>query len=294
MSGCCKNELTLKKLCVEQICVDNIDIENALCSPELSSPKVCAQSVVAHDVNAQSACIASLNAPDICSNNINASNMGVSNLVANNACIPGDLRVANLLNCGKYRATVTFGANTLYTLGTPIDWSVILDDPNGNVSLGPTLYTAPLTGYYLVTLQIIQENLLPASGSPILGTPVALVELLVNGVHARQAYVPYLSFVGSQSSLLTSMISLNAGDSISSDLKVLIVDPILGLVPVVGTVIIDADGSNSMSLMSIHLMSITCNNIPCAPSVPCTPCTPMTCVPCTPHTGTNPCMPCQL
>lgn len=296
MSGCCKNELTLKKLCAEQICVDNIQIENPICYAELSSQKVCSKDAISETLSAQKACVGSLGAKDICAININATNAGVSNLVANNACISGNLRAANFQPCGKYRAAITFSADTSYVLGSAVNWNTVLDDPNSNVSLGPTLYTVPLSGYYLVTIQIDQHDLIPASGNPILGTPVVLIELLINGVVSRQAFVPYLSFTSEQNSLLTAMILANAGDKLSSDFKVLAVDPVLGLIPVAGSVTIDADGSSLKSLFTVHLLSVTCTDMPCAPSVPCVPCVPSTCVPCAPAAGatSNPCAPCQL
>lgn len=295
MSGCCKNELTLKKLCAEQICVDNIQIENPICFAELSSPKVCSKDAVSETLSAQKACVGSLGAVDICGKNLSTENLGASSAVINQLCVPGALNVSNLLNCGKYRAGITFPTDISYTLGSPVNWSLVLDDPNSNLSLGPTVYTAPVAGYYLVTILIQQQNLQAASGQPILGIPVALIELMVNGVVSRQAFLPYLGFSSSQSSLLTSMIVLNAGDKVTSDFKVLAVDPVAGLIPIVGTVMIEANASNNESLFEIHLLSVTCNNMPCAPSVPCVPCVPSTCVPCAPAAGTsNPCAPCQL
>lgn len=296
MSGCCSNELTLKKLCAEQICVDNIQIENPICYAEISSQKICGKDVIGENLSAKKACVDSLGAKDICATNANVTNLGASNLVANDACISGNLRAANFQPCGKYRAAITFAADTSYTLGSPINWNVVLDDPNSNVTLGPTLYTVPLAGYYLVTIQIDQHDLIPSSGSPILGTPVVLIELLINGVVSRQAFVPYLSFTSEQNSLLTAMILANAGDKLSSDFKVLAVDPVLGLIPVAGVATLDADGSSLKSLFTVHMLSVTCTDMPCAPSIPCTPCVPATCVPCTPggSASTNPCAPCVL
>jgi hypothetical protein len=286
---CCHNELNLDKLCVKKAkikkaCIKELNIPGTFCAEVLSSPALCVDQATARKVDADSACIRSVSAHDICNQNFTSSNAQVVNLVANNVCVPGPLKVADLLNCGKYRASATNSGDINYTLGTNIDWNLITDNPNGNMALGPARYTAPLSGYYMVTFQVKQSNLVPVPPVVILGTPVGHIEILVNGVTRRRNFVPFLTFVNEQGAEISAMLSLNAGDIVESRYSVFAVDSVLGLVAVTGTVTLEAAGNDTESLFKIHLLSIDCGDImPCVPAIPCTPCTPLICTPCVPR-----------
>ena len=287
----CKNQLDLDKLCVKKLkaCWAKIkELEvGKFCAEELSSPKLCVDIAVARDAEFQTECVQSLNATNICSQNITATKVGISNLTANEVCVPGTLRAANLVNCGKYRASITYSAPITYTLGNNLVFDTILDDPNGNINLAVSSYTAPLTGYYVLTFKVNQQNLVPFSGT-ILGVPVANPEVYVNGNLARELYAPYLSFFNQQKTIVAGMVLLNAGDVITMKYNVLTMDQSSGVVQIPGTIDIQGNSTDfNSSIFMIHLLSVTCTEIPCAPSIPCVPCQPMTCVPCTP------CKPCE-
>lgn len=175
---------------------------------------------------------------------------------------------------------MTFAANQTYTLGDIIDWNTILDDPNGNISFIPNShYTAPYSGYYAIMLQLDQDDI--QGNDPILGTPVANLEILVNGVLFRQTFVPFLAFHNEQKATVSGLLSLTAGDQITSRYKVLVMQDGVGLADYVGTVNILGTGTEENgSVFKIHLLSIDCPN-----TTPCTPCT-------TGESGTNGCPPC--
>ena len=292
---CCRNELNLEKLCVKKIkaCkikVKDLELNNTLCAELLSSPKVCTGLLMADKADVNSSCMGSLNVMNQCVQNITASNIGVSNLIANEVCIPGTLRAANFLNYNKYRATVTFPALTTYTLGSYLDFNDILDDPNGNVSLSPCAYTVPVSGYYEVLLKINQQNLV-SSGGTILGVPSADAQIYVNGILAREILSSFLAFYPQQKVILSSMISLRAGDLVQMKYKVIALDAINGAIEIAGTVDLLGNGADmNGSIFKIHLLSADSpSTFPCVPSVPCQPCIPQQCVPCVPKPSGSMC-----
>ena len=287
----CRNQLDLDKLCVKKLkaChakIKELEVER-FCAEELSSPKLCVDVAVARDGEFQSANINMLNANNICSQNITAANVGISNLTANEVCIPGELKVGNLLNCGKYRAAITYSAPTTYTLGSDLVFDVILDDPNGNINISGSNYTAPVSGYYVLTFKVNQRDLMPLSGV-ILGTPIGNPEVYVNGSLARELYAPYLPFFNQQKTIVAGMVLLNAGDVITMKYNVVIQDQSSGVINTPGTILIEGNGTDfNSSIFMIHLLSVTCIDMPCAPSIPCEPGQPQTCIPC------KPCGPCE-
>jgi hypothetical protein len=244
------------------------------CCAKLSLAKLCAKRIRAQclDISSQ------INAANICSETVNtdrlcATNACIQNLNVNTICVanPGVATQAEV--CGLWRATVVYSAPTLYTLGDPLNFDIILDDPNGNIEtvFPDTTYTVPKSGYYIVTLKIDQKSLITFSGDPILGTPVANPQILVNGTVYREGYFPYLAFSGLQKSLLTSIISLNAGDVVSGKFEVYALND-SGFQSIVGTVNISGNGTEGgqQSLFKIHYLSSDCTGTP--PCQPCGPC----------------------
>lgn len=285
---CCHNELNLDKLCakkakIKKACIKELNIPGTFCAQVLSSPSLCVDQATARKLDVDSSCMRSLNASEICNQNLTSSHAQIVNLVANNVCVPGPLKVADLLNCGKYRASATSSADSSYTLGTNIEWDLITDNPNGNMTLLPAKYTAPLSGYYMVTFQIKQSNLVPVPPMVILGTPVGHIEVIVNGVTRRRNFVPFLTFVNEQGAEISAMLSLSAGDVVTTRYSVFALDQTSGQISIPGSVTLEAAGNDSESLFKIHLLSIDCGDImPCSPAIPCTPCTPLICTPCMP------------
>lgn len=287
--GGCRNELNLDRLCVRKIkahkiIVKDLELEHTLCAKVVSTPEVCTELLMANQADLNNSCITSLNVMNQCVQNITATHIGTSSLVANQVCIPGELKVSNLLNCGKYRATVTNNSTQSYNLGSYISFNTVLDDPNGNItSLNPSVYTAPVTGYYNITLKVNEQNLIPIPPSAILGVPIGNPQLYINGVLASESFSSFLSFFSQNKVILSTMVTLNAGDQLQMKYNVLSIDSSSGIVLLSGTVDLFANGTeNNSSLLKIHLLSVTCADMPCAPSVPCQPCTPRQCVPCIP------------
>lgn len=287
---CCHNELNLDKLCVKKAkikkaCIRELNLPGTFCAKLLSSPQACIGQIMAQRIDAINSCMTDLNVMNECVQNLTATTIGVSNLIANNLCVPGPLKVANLLNCGKYRANVVYSTLTSYILGTDINFDVILDDPNGNITLAPTTYHVPVSGYYNVNFQFNQQNLVPTAGfGPILGVPTANPQLYVNGILVREVFSSFLSFYQQQKTSLNTILSLKVGDIVQMRYKILALDQLSGVIEVPGTVDSIGDGTDkNTSQFKIHMLSVDCGTeMPCAPSIPCQPCTPMVCTPCIP------------
>ena len=321
---CCKNELSLDKLCckkakihklcsedissnticahkviakemsTDKICANEMQLNGVFCAQELSSPKLCVAQAVAQKLDANESCMTSLNAMNICAQNATISNLGVTSLVANDLCIPGTLRAANFAGGSKYRATVNYAVNTTYTLGSLFNFNNVVDDPNGNITSSPTTYTAPITGYYTFSFKVNSTNLTPSNGA-ILGSPIANPEVYVNGILVRELFSPFLTFLNEQKLILSSLITLNAGDQVTMKYKVLAFDATSGLIEIPGTVDIVGSGiEDGNSFFKITIINANTNSVVCQPVINCIPCTPMQCVPRTPSsTPCETCIPCR-
>lgn len=292
----CANSVISKDMSTDTLCANKLQLNGEFCAQSLSSPMLCAQQVSATQADLNSACIAKMGADNACIQNLIALNAEVTNLTANQLCVPGPLSVANLLNCGKYRASATYSMLTSYSLGADIDFDVILDDPNGNMLAGPSRYTAPVSGYYSVMLNINEQNLIPSSGfGPVLGVPAANTQLYVNGILYRETYTSFLAFFAQQKAVLSGILLLNAGDVVTMRYNILALNSASGLVSIPGTIDSQGDGTSAnSSIFQIHMLSVNCPDLPCAPSGQCSPCSPMQCVPCQPSTmPCATCIPCE-
>ena len=274
----CSNELDLNKLCAKSIrtrCLDAKKIES--CS--IHTEDLC----VDNQFTALSLIASSIDTESICTENLMATVGCIGQLTANNACIPGSLVAADFTQCSKYAATVVFGSDTVYTLGSNVAFDTILDDANNNVFIAPGYmqYTAPKTGYYIVTVQIDQHGLNGAN--TLVGMPVTNIELFVNGIITRQTFVPYLSFHDAQKGNYSALLGLKQGDILTTGYNVFVMNDSAGFIPYVGTLTIEGNaGAENSSLFKIHLLSVTCSTAPCVPCVVgCTPsvtgCTPTDC-----------------
>lgn len=261
----CGNDLTLKKLCAQRIkakCIDSkiIDTEQ-LNASQINTSKLCVTDQFSTDTLSGK----NISATDLCSTNFATENACVGQLTSTSACV-GLLSTADFLQCSKYAATVIFSANTVYTLGSTVGFDTILDDPNNNVTLAPGYmsYTAPLTGYYIVTVQIDQFGL--SGANTVVGLPVTNIELFVNGVITRQTFIPYLSFHDAQKGNYSALLGLKAGDVLTSRYNVFVMNDGAGFIPYAGTVTIEGNpGAENASLFKIHLLSVTCDGSPCTP-----------------------------
>ena len=291
------NDVCAKTLNVPNACVNTLSVQDKLCVDKLGANNACLNNLNVQNVAVQNTICGNINAPKIC----------VDHLQANDFCSTGSTKVNSFENCQKFRATMTFKSNVLYTLGSIIEWDTILDDPNGNISLVPdSTYTAPKSGYYIVTLQLDQNNIVGAN--QIVGVPVANLELLVNNKLFRQTFVPYLSFHNEQKANISGLLSLNAGDKVTAKYNVLVMNDVTGFTNYVGTVNVLGTGvEENGSVFKIHYLSSDCKEAPCQPcAIPCltgltgcnftcnlTGCN-IPCIPCTPTppvcpTGCTPC-----
>jgi len=286
----CKNELNLCKLCVkkekcEHLCAHRIDARE-ICSSSIESKFLNAQEVVCNNACASGVMVASrINAVDLNANTFCAKSGTINTLCVDN------LSVSTPMNTlVTWRAAVTFAANNTYTLGGNINWDTILDDPNGNVALGPFTYTVPVSGYYITSFRLNSDSL---AGTPVIaGIPTGLLSITSNGNPLIQSQTPFLSFVALQNATTTSLVLLNAGDIIQMNYNVLVLDPAVGLTNYVGTVSLKGNGRlPGESFFDIHyLSSLTqgpppgaCRVCPVV-SVQCSPVT-VSCNDCIPEMG---------
>jgi hypothetical protein len=271
---CNSNTLKLKLLCANRIKVKCIDAETIKTIDLTVTGNFCTENIITKSVCTdrlgvnQTACIPTLTSTDIQSTTL---------------CVTGTARFNEV--CGRYRAFASFATDTNYTLGDLINFNVINDDPNGNVSLAPFKYTAPATGYYIISTQVDQLDLVLAPGSsPILGVPTGNLEILVNGVTLRKATTAFLTFSNQQQNTNAALIRLNQGDEVQLTYGInQLTDT--GFSPVAGTVTLE--GGVNFTLFSIHYLSSDCAQPTCEPRI-CTPCSttctpPVPCVPCTPR-----------
>lgn len=307
------SSLSLSKLCVKKLKVNkHAVIKKAdfakLCAKRAKikhlhtekhkTNELCAKHIRAEHIHANK-----IDTRDLCLNNIHA-NFGTfpqlctDHISSNGICVNG-----NVEHCTQYKAYLSFSNATLYTLGADMDWDTIVDDPNGNVALGPTRYIVPKTGYYSVTFETGLKDLQGPAVIP--GIPVVRLEIVVNGLLSLKGNTTFLSFGELQHSVISGVIRLNAGDDVRTRLRLFYLDPMTGAQPFLGTVVLDAvdlgvSQPNTETFFTIHYLSSDCP-VECPPctQIPCdiqevscptieidchqSPCTP--CHPCHPHHG---------
>ena len=282
-SGCVShNRLHLDKLSVDcsQGCCAKIDniVANDVCSQTIEVATLSAQ-----DGSINTLCSSgSIKASQVWADKAYSNSLCSTNANFQNACIQ-NLTIGNFNPCITYRATVNYGINTTYTLGSFLNFTNIVDDPNNNISLNPTTYTAPATGYYTLSYKVNVENLVSTNG-PVLGIPVANPEVYVNGLLVREAFSPFLSFFNTQKVIVDSLITLQMGDQVTMKYNILAGNgsSVIGTVDIVGAGIEDGN-----SLFKIIFLSGLCTggSTPMCPpcpqvTIPCssvvTPCVPLT------------------
>ncbi len=249
----CKNELNLCKLCVKRAKIDHLKVH------KFETKSLCAHLLEGVQVNADS-----LNANKLCSQNANFNNLCVTNLNA-----------PNFQPNTNYKAAVGLSADSMYTLGSDIQFNSIVNDPNNNVALAPFSYTVPASGYYSITFDVNHHGLTGAA--TIAGIPVGQLSIWKNGTLVRDTYAPFLSFSTSQNSALSTLAILSAGDVVKLRYEVLVLDSALGLIPYVGTVVLEGNGIfDGKSGFAIHFLSPQNGS---QPPVTCLTCPPVV-IPC--------------
>lgn len=235
----CCNSLSLKDLCVRQVKAKKALVKD-LCAASIKSANICADNL---------GIVGQVALNNVCANNINASTL----------CITGTARINEV--CGLYRASAQLLADTPYVFGSPVNYDQIIDDPNNNVSLAPFYYTVPVSGYYIASVEIDEKDLMGTT--PVLGVPVSQLALKVNGINRRKALLPFLTFNDTQQTDLSFLLLLNAGDKITVDYNVLVVDQATGTQPYAGTATLI--GGPNATIFKIHYLSSTCSSSTCQP-----------------------------
>lgn len=296
---CCDERTVLKvfKLCAEKIKADKINVRR-LCGKDICGKDIKGEIIQANHIKTLDLVANNAKIHDLCTDNILTSTLRAELLNADNACLKqasienlcvNTLNVQKANICSPIRATVAFSTDTTYTLGTDINWDVILDDPNGNVTLSPAEYHVPVSGYYLFTLQVDQNSLV--TPSPILGVPVGSPQVWVNGVEIREGLFPFLTFSNQAENTFTALISLKAGDIVTSRYSVFALSN-AGFMTIPGTVIVTGNGTEAHhSVFKIVLLAADCQPVPCTP---CPQIPTITCIPGEPvHVDCSDCDPCH-
>lgn len=272
---CEPNSLSLCKLCVEKAHVKCLEGEQATldkaCVREQVVDRICIGSAAMNEV-----CNERAKTNELCvSRQAEINRLCANQIAVNELCVGG-----NLKQCSFFSARVAAGFDYFYTLGDVVTFDTILSDPSGSIQQFPTRYVAPETGTYINTVQIVQRDL--TGPGLILGTPIAAIEIYVNGILRRQRYEPFLAFNNRQAGLVSHLIYLSQGDELLVRYKVLSLDAVAGLVEYPGSVVvIGGAGFSFRSFMSVHYLSSDCETLECPVcDIDCTPCQ-VSCQPCT-------------
>ncbi len=249
---------------------------NEACGQSASFKSLQAESFVANNICAQKVQAVESWSDKSYNNTLCAQSASIKNLCVTN------LQVEDSELCNIYRASVTFNGNTLYTLGTPLNWDTILDNPDNDITLSPFQYKVAVgeSGYYSLSFHLDTSNL---SGADVIsGPPIGLQTVLVNGNKLIDQQTPYLTFSNDQTANLSGLVLLHAGDVITMKYDVLVLTSSGGFTPYAGTVTIQANGlfPGQSSFTIIQLSTFCTGNNP----VNCPPCPPVG-IPCTPVTN---------
>jgi hypothetical protein len=241
----CETRLRISNLCARRIKAIRARFKE-LCAEHIKTDFVCTDSLtVNYSLN--------LAANDLCAQALSTSDL----------CVSGTARINEV--CGNFRAFAEYSTtSTLYTLGDLLNFDNITDNPNGNLTTGPTQYTVPVNGYYIISLAIHQLDIFPTGA--VLGTPTSVLTVYVNGVSQRSSYFPYLTFNSEQDSSLSALIRLKAGDLVTAAYTNLVVNQAVGTINIAGTA--EIQGGDGSSFFAIHYLSSDCATSSCTPCTP--------------------------
>jgi hypothetical protein len=270
------NDAQISRLNNETICANAVAANN-ICANTLTANTLCTPAIQADDL-----CVTDgVSTDNICVNQAQIDGLWTDYIAASTIAINGTLE-----HCTPYKAHLSLSTTTVYHLGDEINWDVILDDPNGDVIAGPTRYVVPKTGYYLMTLGVTANQLEDDNSNDVIaGIPVVRPEIVVNDIRTVKAMKTFLSFGSEfQSSVLSGVFPLQAGDEVTCRYRVFHIDALLGITPFDGIVDLQGFGSqgqpDSNTYFIIHYLSSFCPVDQQPNPVECQPCLPVTCPPC--------------
>jgi hypothetical protein len=264
------------ELQVNEICVGKI-VTKFLKSEKACIEKLRVQKLQSDDTNYGNVCAREVKTKHICSDEASigsgyVGNLGTDVMCANETstnmlCVAG-----NIVHETKYKAHAAYTANVPYILNSKLDFDTIIDDPNGNMVTGPTRYTVPVTGYYLITLGVSIVNITGAE--VITGIPSSRLAVYVNNVVYLKAFENFMNFGMLQSNIVTGLVHLNAGDILDFAYSLIVLDPLTGQKEYVGTATINAGPGSTF--VTIHYLSSDFGSVICRPcDVAPQPCTTM-------------------
>lgn len=269
----CKNELNLCKLCAKKAKIEHLNA-NYLTSQDICAEHIQSVSSSSQDEVLNTLCVA----VDLKSKKISTLDLNTNTIISQSGTIGtlcvNNLTVGSLNRCEKYRAAATLSGNSTYGLGNNVEWNIVLDDPNNNVSLSPFSYTVPQSGYYILSYTIDCDTL--SGASVVTGVPIGILDVTSNGLPLRSFQSAYLSFSAVQKATLSALVLLNVGDIIRMTYNVLVFDQVSGLINFVGSVSLKGNGLFAgQSGFEIHYLS----SLNCASGVACQLPSPIT-IPC--------------
>ncbi len=105
-----------------------------------------------------------------------------------------------------------------YNLGTDINFDTVVDDDNGDITQNPTMYHAPRSGYYAITVSVKTINVnisTPGHSDSPMGEHL---DIFVNGTYQAQLYKEFnkkRNNAWTKRALLTSLLHLNKDDLVT-------------------------------------------------------------------------------
>lgn len=276
--------LRVRKLCANmvrtrQFCAGDARIRN-LCAVTANSNLVNAELLHTNTgcfntVNAKIASVEYLTTNTLCTQALATSLLCTTSIQAQNICVNG-----NVEQCTCFKGIAGVDPEYTYTLGNPIIFNTIIDDPCHNfvqTATEGTVFIAPRSGYYIVELETTFRDL--QGPTVISGVPVVENTIVVNGLPRREGRYSFLAFSNDQVNDTTALVRLAKGDKIGGLMNILVQDPFAGQVRYPGTVTMDGapitNDSLGGTLLSVHYLSSDCP-IVCNPCVPLPVCQPVT------------------
>lgn len=280
-NSCCSsvNSLTLCTLCADKINTRCMNVERSVDTPNLCAQKIRTRTFCTPSITIESLCSPNLQTNDLCAEQAQANTFcsqeaNMDSLCSQQISVDGEVCAkGNFRACNALSARAILDHDTIYTLGDIIPFNVAASDPLGSFHFSPTRYITPENGLYMIAVQVPQKNM--SGDGVIVGTPVGIIELVVNGQVRRKNFSPFLSFATRQTAHLTTQMYLNKDDELTVHYKVLVVDENMGLREYPGTTTLGglSTPSATRAFIIVHYLGSDCDEFDCpCPVEPCQPC----------------------